>query len=106
MPGIDLVPLFLRNALFLTGVVLLAGRFLDVRLAWLLPVMLGGVTITGILQKMAKVTAPADVWSAEGWNILAVDQSHGLATAICLGVAIGAFGVYIRDGVRDTEEGE
>jgi uncharacterized membrane protein YidH (DUF202 family) len=106
MPGIDLVPLFLRNALFLTGLVLIAGRFLDVRLAWLLPVMLGGVTITGLLQKMAKLTDPADLWRGEGWSILALDLSHGHATAICLGVGIGAIALYIRDGVRDSAEGK
>ncbi len=106
IPGVDLVPLFVRNALFLTGIVLLAGRLIDVRLAWLVPVMLGGVTITGLLQDMANMTAPGDLWRGSGWNILALDLTHGHATAICLGVAIGAFMVYIRDGVRDTEGGE
>ena len=106
MPGVDLVPLFVRNVLFLTGVVLLAGRVIDVRLAWLLPVMLGGVTITGLLQDMADITAPEDLWRGSDWNILALDHTHGHATAICLGVAIGAFIAYIRDGVRDSAEGE
>lgn len=106
MPGVDLVELFVRNTLFLTGIVLLAGRLIDVRLAWLLPVMFGGVTITGLLQDMANMTAPGDLWRGSGWNILALDLTHGHATAICLGVAIGALMVYIRDGVRDTEGGE
>jgi len=106
IPGIDLVPLFVRNALFLTGIVLLAGWLIDVRLAWLLPVMFGGVTITGLLQDMANMTTPEDLWRGSGWNILAQDLTHGHATAICLGVAIGALMVYIRDGVRDTEGGE
>ncbi len=106
MPGVHLVPLFVRNALVLTGIVLLAGRFIDVRLAWLLPVMLGGVTITGLLQEMANMTAPEDLWRGSDWNILALDHTHGHATAICLGVAIGAFIAYIRDGVRDSAEGE
>lgn len=106
MPGVQLVPLFVRNVLFLTGVVLLAGRVIDVRLAWLLPVMLGGVTITGLLQGMADMIAPEDLWRGSDWNILALSLAHGHATAICLGVALGAFMVYIRDGVRDSAEGE
>jgi len=106
MPGVDLVPLFVRNAFFLTGIVLLAGRVIDVRLAWLLPVMLGGVTITGLLQDMPEMRSPEDLWRGDGWIILALDLTHGHATAICLGVAIGALAVYIRDGVRDSAEGE
>jgi hypothetical protein len=106
MPGADLVPLFVRNALFLTGIVLLGGRIIDVRLAWLLPVMLGGVIITRLLQDMANMIAPEDLWRGTSWNILALDLTHGHATAICLGAAIVAITLYVRDGVRDTAEGE
>jgi hypothetical protein len=106
MPGVDLVPLFVRNALFLTGIVLVVGRIIDVRLAWLLPVMLGGVTITRLLQEMANMIAPEDLWRGTSWNILALDLTHGHATALCLGVGIAAITLYIRDGVRDTAEGE
>jgi hypothetical protein len=106
IPGIDIVPLVVRNVLVLTGVVLLAGRFIDIRLAWLLPVMLGGVTVTGLLQDMAEMGSPGDLWRDDGWNILALDLAHIYATAICLIVGIAAVALYIRDGVRDTEAGE
>jgi uncharacterized membrane protein YidH (DUF202 family) len=106
VPGADLMPLFVRNTLCLTGVLLLAGNVIDVRLAWMLPVVLGGVTITTLLQEMRGMMALEEMWRHSGWNILALDLSYGWATAICLGVGIGAIAVYIRDGVRDSAEGE
>lgn len=106
IPGVDLVTIFVRNTLFLTGSVLLAGRVVDIRLSWLLPVMLGGVTIVGVLQRMAMITEIEELWQGSSWNILALDQTHRLANAICLGVAIGAIIAYVRDGVRDTDEAE
>ncbi len=106
MPGVDLVSLFIRNALGLTALVLLAGKLIDVRLAWMLPVVASGVTITSLLRKLASVRAPEELWRDNGGNILALDLSHGWATAICLGVGIGALAVYARDGVMDSAEGE
>jgi len=106
IPGVDLVPIFVRNALFLTGCVLLAGRVVDIRLSWLLPVVLGGVTIVGVLQRMAKIERIEELWQGPAWNILALDQTHGMANAICIGVGLAAIGAYIRDGVRDTDDGE
>jgi hypothetical protein len=106
VPGVDLVPVFARNVVFLTGLVLLAGRVADVRLVSLLPVVLGGVTVTGLVQDRETYAVPADMWRDRGWNVLALDLSHGWATAACLGVGIAAFAVYVRDGVRDSAEGE
>jgi hypothetical protein len=104
VPGADLVPLFVRNTLCLTGVLLLAGKVIDVRLAWMLPVVLGGVTITALLQAMREMTSLDDIWRDNGWNVLALDLSHGWATAACLGIGLGAIAVYVRDGVRDSAE--
>lgn len=98
--------LFVRNTLFLVGCVLLAGRIVDIRLSWLLPVMFGGVTIVGLLQRMARIERVEEMWQGSSWNVLALDQTHGMANAICLGVGIGAIAAYIRDGVRDTDETE
>ena len=106
MPGVDLVAIFLRNALFLTGCVLIAGRIVDVRLSWLLPVMMGGVTIVGVLQRMARIERVEELWQGDAWNILALDQTHRIANALCLGVGLAGVAVYIRDGVRDTDEAE
>lgn len=106
VPGADLVPLFIRNTVFLTGALLLAGKVIDVRLGWMLPVVLGGVTITTLLQEMRGMMSLEEMWRHSEWNILALDLSHGWATAICLGVGIGAIAVYVRDGVRDAAEGE
>lgn len=106
MPGVDLVPIVLRNTLFLTGCVLFAGRVVDIRLSWLLPVMLGGVTIVGVLQRMAEIDRVEELWRGPAWNILALDQAHALANAICLGIGLAGVGMYIRDGVRDSDEGE
>lgn len=106
MHGVDLVPLFVRNALFLTGLVLLAGKVVDVRLAWMVPVVLAGVTMTSLLRRLDGMRAPEELWRDNGRNVLALDLSHGRATAVCLVVGIGALAVYVRDGVRDSPEGE
>lgn len=103
IPGVSLVWLFFRNALFLTGCVLLAGKFVDIRLSWLLPVMFGGVSIVGILQRIPRIEQVAEFWQGSAWNVLALDQTSGIANAICLGVGLAAIAVYIRDGVRDIE---
>ena len=106
IPGVSLVQVFARNTLFLTGCVLLVGRVIDVRLAWLVPVVLCGVTVVGLLQHMARTGLIEDLWGGSSWNVLAQDQSNGLANAVCLGVAIGAFAGYIRNGVRDSDDAE
>jgi hypothetical protein len=106
MPGVDLVPLFVRNALALTGLVLLAGKIADVRLAWMLPVVVSGVTITSLLRRLESIGGAEELWRNNGRNILALDLSHSWATALCLGVGLGAIALYVRDGVRDSTEGE
>src|SRR5699024_2401205 len=85
IPGVALVPIFIRNTLFLTGCVLLIGRVIDIRLSWLLPVMLGGVTVVGVLRRMGEIGQLEELWRGPSWNILALDQTHSLANAICLG---------------------
>ncbi len=106
MPGIDLSRLLIRNVLFLTGCVVLAGKVVDVRLAWLVPMLLSGVTAVAILQRVQVMESPAELWRLEAWNVLAQDQANGVANAVCIGVAVGAFATYIRDGVRDTDDAE
>lgn len=106
MPGVDLVPLFVRNALCLTGIVLLAGKVIDIRLAWMVPVVLAGVTMTSLLRRLESIGGAEELWRNNGRNILALDLSHSWATALCLGVGLGAIALYVRDGVRDMEEGE
>ena len=106
MPGVELVSLFARNALFLTGLVLLAGKVIDVRLAWMIPVVLAGVTMTSLLRRLDRIQAPEELWRGNGRNVLALDLSHEWATAVCLGVAVVAIALYVRDGVQDSAEGE
>lgn len=106
LPGIDLMTLFVRNTLFLTGCVMLIGKMLDVRLAWMVPIMFAAVTVVAVLQRMPRMESVQEMWRLQSWNVPGQDQTHGVANAVCLGVAIAAIAVYIRDGVRDTDEAE
>ena len=106
IPGVSLPWLFVRNTVFLVGCVLLVGRIVDIRLSWLVPILFGGVTIVGLLQRIPRIERVEELWQGSSWNVLALDQTSGLANAVCVGVGIGAIAVYIRDGVRDTDEAE
>jgi hypothetical protein len=70
----------------------------------MVPVVLAGVTMTSLLRRLDRIEAPEELWRDNGRNILALDLSHGWATAVCLGVAVVALTLYVRDGVRDSAE--
>ena len=55
-------------------------------------------------RRLDRIEAPEELWRDNGRNILALDLSHGWATAVCLGVAVVAFTLYVRNGVRDSAE--
>lgn len=103
MPGIEVVPITIRNTLLLLGLVLLLGRVIDVRLAALVPVGIGVVLVFWIL-----VAAPDDhgydlLWRIPTRNVLVHDQTSGAAWIATAVLCMAGVIAYVRWGAMVTD---
>lgn len=96
-PEVEPVWLAVRNVAGLLGLSLLAGRWLDSRLTFAVPMAITMATIFRVISVYEN-----QLWSPDWWWVLARPTGDGLSWAISIGVFAAGVAVYLIHGPRDA----